>query len=64
MAKRSHTDNDDSSKIDISFYTQQIDHLKRMLELKTDISRLREERIWKLEDELKNLTREKFVFVN
>lgn len=64
MENRSHTNNDDSSKIDVSVYTRQIDHLKTMLELNTDISRMREERIWRLEDELKNLAREKFVFVN
>ena len=64
MENRSHTNNDDSSKIDISVYTQQINHLKTMLELNTDISRMREERIWRLEDELKNLAREKFVFLN
>lgn len=58
------TNNDEGSKIDVTVYTQKINHLKSMLETVEYTSRLREERIWRLEDELKNLAREKFVFVN
>lgn len=64
MENRSHTNNDDSSKIDISVYTRQIDHLKYMLEMKTDIARLRQENIDRLENQLKDIARHKFIFLS
>jgi len=38
MKNRSHTNNDDSGKIDVSVYTQKINHLEYMLEITKDIA--------------------------
>lgn len=60
---RSHNNSEDS-KNDVTVYTKQIDHLKNMLEMTQDIARMRKEIIDRLENQLKDLKREKFVFVN
>ena len=60
---RSHNNSEDS-KNDVTVYTKQIDHLKNMLEMTQDIARMRNEIIDRLENQLKDLKREKFVFVN
>lgn len=60
---RSHNNSEDS-KNDVTVYTKQIDHLKNMLEMTQDIARMRSEIIDRLENQLKDLKREKFVFVN
>lgn len=56
--------NSEDSKNDVTVYTKQIDHLKNMLEMTQDIARMRNEIIDRLENQLKDLKREKFVFVN
>ena len=60
---RSHNNSEDS-KNDVTVYIKQIDHLKSMLEITQDIKRLQEGHINRLESELKDMKREKFVFVN
>ena len=60
---RSHNNSEDS-KNDVTVYIKQIDHLKSMLEMTQDIARMRNEIIDRLENQLKDLKREKFVFVN
>jgi len=61
--KRSHNNSEDS-KIDVKVYISEINHLKYMLEITQDIKILQEGHISRLENQLKDLKREKFVFVN
>ncbi|MBP4137442.1 hypothetical protein [Flavobacterium geliluteum] len=57
-------EDNDNYKESIADFKRKINHLSLMLETTQDISKLREEHVERLEHQLKDMTREKFIFVN
>ncbi|MBP4139969.1 hypothetical protein [Flavobacterium geliluteum] len=57
-------EDEDNSKENINDYKRKINHLSEMLDMKESISKLREKHVERLEHQLKDMSREKFIFVN
>lgn len=56
--------NPENTGIPVVVYNRDVNHLREIIRLKEETMFLYKERISNLENELKNLAREKFVFLN